>query len=130
MPALDDATTVDAPPEEVWKLLYDPSRFPEWWDGLASVEDVEDGRFTIYPEGYPDFPMPQMIETRQSGRRAVISCLVSNLRFEWVLEPEGERTRVRVHMEIPEEEAHRFDDQRQIVSRSLENLSRLAAASS
>jgi uncharacterized protein YndB with AHSA1/START domain len=128
MPALDDTTTAEAPPEEVWKLLYDPTRFPEWWDGMASVQDVEDDRFTIFPDGYPDFPMPQMLETRQAGRQAVISCLVSNIRIEWRLEPEGERTRITVHMDIPEEEAQRLEDQRQIVSRSLGNLARLAAA--
>jgi uncharacterized protein YndB with AHSA1/START domain len=128
MPELDDATTVNAPPEEVWKLLYDPARFPEWWDGMESVEEVTDRGFTMYPDGYPDFPMPQLLETRQAGRQAVISCLVSNLRIEWRLEPEGARTRVTVHMDIPEEEAQRLDDQRQVVSRSLDNLARLAAA--
>lgn len=30
-----------APPEEVWKLLYDPARFPEWWAGIAAVEAGE-----------------------------------------------------------------------------------------
>ena len=127
MPTFDDATTAQAPPEEVWKLLYDPGRFPEWWAGVGSIEDVEDGRFTLYPEGYPDFPMPQALETRQAGRQAVISCLVSNLRYEWRLEPEGDGTRVTVHVDIPEEEAKRLDDQREVVSRSLGNLARLAA---
>jgi hypothetical protein len=128
MPTFDDAITSKAPPEEVWKLLYDPGRFPEWWAGIGSIEDVRDGGFTLYPEGYPDFPMPQMLRTSQSGRQAVISCLVSDLRFEWRLEAEGVGTRIGVHVEIPEEEAKRLDDQRQVVSRSLGNLARLAAA--
>jgi uncharacterized protein YndB with AHSA1/START domain len=128
MPAFDDTATVHAAPEEVWKLLYDPSRFPEWWAGIASVEDVDGGGFTVYPEGYPDFPMPQALRTDRSGRHAVISCLVSNLRFEWRLEPVGDDTRIRVHVEIPEEEAKRLDDQRRVVSRSLANLARVAAA--
>jgi uncharacterized protein YndB with AHSA1/START domain len=34
MPHFDDAITTDAPPEEVWKLLYDTSRFPDWWEGV------------------------------------------------------------------------------------------------
>ena len=25
-----------APVEEVWKLLYDPARFPEWWEGIET----------------------------------------------------------------------------------------------
>ena len=39
-----------------------------------------------------------------------------------------EGTRIGVQVEIPEEEAKRLDDQREIVSRSLGNLARLAAA--
>jgi uncharacterized protein YndB with AHSA1/START domain len=128
MPTFDDTTTADAPPEEIWKLLYDPSRFPEWFPGVGSIEDVEDGRYTLYPEGYPDFPMPQKLETRQAGRQAVISCLVSNMSFEWRLEPDGQRTRISVHVEIPEEEAKRLDDQRDVISRALENLARYASA--
>jgi len=126
MPAFDDATTTAAPPEEVWKLLYDPSRFPEWWGGIESVKDVSDDGFTLYPEGYPDFPMPQKLETRRAGRHAVISCLVSNLRFEWRLEDQDGGTRISVHVEIPEEEAARLNDQRAEVSRSLQNLARIA----
>jgi uncharacterized protein YndB with AHSA1/START domain len=38
MPAFDDSTTTSAPVEEVWKLLYDPSRLVEWWDGVERVE--------------------------------------------------------------------------------------------
>ena len=127
MPTFDDATTAQAPPEEVWKLLYDPHRFPEWWAGVESIKDVSDDGFTMYPEGYPDFPMPQKLETRRAGRHAVISCLVSNMRFEWLLEEEDGGTHIRVHVDIPEEEAQRLDDQREEVSRSLANLARVAS---
>ena len=72
--------------------------------------------------------MPQKLETRQVGRQAVISCLVSNMSFEWRLEPDGERTRISVHVEIPEEEAARLDDQRNVISRAVENLARQASA--
>ena len=27
-----------APVEEVWKLLFDPTRFPEWWVGVETVQ--------------------------------------------------------------------------------------------
>ena len=128
MPAFHDSTVSPAPPEAVWKALYDPRRFPEWWVGIETVIDGRDGAYTAYPDGYPDFPMPQTLETRQDGRQAVISCLVSNLRFEWRLEPEGERTRISVHVEIPEEEAQRLDDQRTVISHALENLARHASA--
>src|SRR4051812_49372005 len=67
MPTLDDRMIAPAPPEEVWKILYDPSRFPEWWDGLESVDtDAEKGDFTRFSDGYPDYPMPQELETNRS----------------------------------------------------------------
>ena len=58
--------TAAAPPEDVWKILYDPARFPEWWAGVETVEpgaepadpDAAIG-YTMYPAGQPDFPMPQ-----------------------------------------------------------------------
>jgi uncharacterized protein YndB with AHSA1/START domain len=127
LPTFDDSTTTSAPVEEVWKLLYDPARFPEWWAGVETVEvDRRDG-FTLYPQGYPDFPMPQQLRTDGDGRRLTVSCLVSYLVFEWRLEALPDGTRIAVHVEIPEEEAHRLDTQRGAVSASLRSLAALAA---
>jgi uncharacterized protein YndB with AHSA1/START domain len=133
MPEFRDATTTAAPPEEVWKILYDPSRFPEWWVGLETVEteDSDSGderRYTMYPDGYPDFPMPQVLRTSRDEGRVVVSCLVSDLRFEWRLEPADEGTRITVEVEIPESEAHRLDGQREVIASSLVRLAELAAA--
>ena len=126
MPGFDDAITAAAPVEEVWKLLYDPARFPEWWAGVGSVQPRPEGGYTMYPEGYPDFPMPQQLRTDTDGRRVTISCLVSDLVFEWRLEPVDDGTRVGVHAELPEREAHRLADQRAAVSASLRSLAALA----
>jgi uncharacterized protein YndB with AHSA1/START domain len=129
MPTFDDATTTTAPVEEVWKLLYDPARLVEWWDGIERVEPRGTGGkgdMTVWPEGYPDFPMPQNLRTDADGHQVTISCLVSDLVFEWRLEPAGGGTRISVHVEIPEEEAARLDDQRAAVSASLRSLAALA----
>jgi uncharacterized protein YndB with AHSA1/START domain len=131
LPTFDDSTTTAAPVEEVWKLLYDPSRFPEWWVGIETVEPAgRDGKgdFTMYPAGYPDFPMPQELRADGDGQRLTISCLVSYLVFEWQLEMLEAGTRISVHVEIPEEEAHRLDSQRGTVSASLRSLAALASA--
>jgi uncharacterized protein YndB with AHSA1/START domain len=128
VPTFDDETTTTAPVEEVWKLLYDPARFPEWWRGIATVEPGGGGDFTMYPEGYPDFPMPQALRAETGGHRVTISCLVSDLVFAWQLDPlPGDGTRIGVHVEIPEQEAHRLDAQRDVISASLRALGELAA---
>jgi uncharacterized protein YndB with AHSA1/START domain len=127
----EDETTTAAAVEDVWKLLYDPGRFPEWWQGIEAVEaPAHDGRgdFTMYPDGYPDFPMPQQLRQDASGRRVTISCLVSDLVFAWRLEPlpATDGTRISVHVELPEQEAHRLEGQREVVSASLRALAALA----
>jgi uncharacterized protein YndB with AHSA1/START domain len=130
MPSFHDSAEAQAPPEEVWKLLYDPARFPDWWAGIGTVELGErDGSYTMYPEGYPDFPMAQMLDTAREQQRVTVSCLVSDLRFEWGLEPllDGSATRITVDVEIPETEAARLDGQRQTIRASLANLAELSA---
>jgi uncharacterized protein YndB with AHSA1/START domain len=127
MPSFHDTTTSAAPPEDVWKLLYDPSRFPEWWTGIETVEVTDSGSYTMYPNGYPDFPMAQLLDSQQDQRRVTVSCLVSDLRFEWRLEATGEGTRITIDVEMPDAEAHRLDGQRKIISTSMKQLAQLAA---
>ena len=129
MPSFHDETISAAAPEEVWKLLYDPARFPEWWAGVATIElGAGDGReFTLYPDGYPDFPMPQLLERGHEAGRVTISCMVSDLRFDWRLQPAGVGTRITVDVEIPDAEAHRLDTQRELVGTSLRRLAEVAA---
>ncbi len=127
MPSFHDAAASAAAPEEVWKLLYDPGRFPDWWAGIGTVEVRDAGQYTMYPEGYPDFPMAQLLDTQHDRQRVTVSCLVSDLRFEWRLEPDGDGTHITVEVEIPEAEAHRLDAQREIISMSMRRLAELAA---
>lgn len=128
MPSFHDTTTSSAAPEEVWKLLYDPARFPEWWSGIGTVDRDAPDRYTMYPEGYPDFPMAQLLDTRRQDQRVTVSCLVSDLRFEWRLAPNGDGTLIMVDVDIPEVEAHRLDAQREVISESLRRLAALACA--
>jgi uncharacterized protein YndB with AHSA1/START domain len=127
MPSFHDTATSQAPPEEVWKLLYDPSRFPDWWAGVGTVEVGGKGEYTMYPDGYPDFPMAQLLDTERDNQRVTVSCLVSELRFEWRLETVGTGTRITVEVDIPDAEAHRLETQRDAISASLRHLAELAA---
>ena len=76
MPAFDDSAVSPAAPQDVWLMLYDPLRFPLWWTGIetALAGDAKGGTadVTIYPDGYPDFPMltdssaaaPRIVDSR------------------------------------------------------------------
>jgi uncharacterized protein YndB with AHSA1/START domain len=134
MPTFEESTVSAAQPEEVWKLLYDPARFPEWWAGVGSVAPGTgpgaDGDYTMYPEGYPDFPMPQALTSSQESGTVKISCLVSDLSFDWRLRPAdtGHGTVISVHVQIPEQEAHRLETQHEVIRRSLARLAERAAA--
>jgi uncharacterized protein YndB with AHSA1/START domain len=128
VPSFRDSATSEAPPEEVWKLLYDPSRFPDWWAGIGTVEVNDEGEYTMYPDGYPDFPMAQLLDTQRDQQRVTVSCLVSDLRFEWRLEPAGDGTLIIVDVEIPDTEAHRLANQREIIQTSLQRLAQVASA--
>jgi uncharacterized protein YndB with AHSA1/START domain len=128
MPSFHDTADSAAPPEDVWKLLYDPSRFPDWWAGIGTVEITNAGEYTMYPDGYPDFPMAQLLETHQDQHRVTVSCLVSDLRFDWALEPTADGTRITVDVEIPDAETHRLDTQRDVITASMRRLAELAAS--
>jgi uncharacterized protein YndB with AHSA1/START domain len=131
MPEFDDRAVSSAPPEEVWKALYDPARFAEWWAGIESVVpggDERGGDITIYPEGYPDFPMPQELRVSEADRRVTISCMVSDIAMEWRLAPRADGgTDISVHVSLPEEEAQRLDAQKVEIRQSISRLAAVAA---
>jgi uncharacterized protein YndB with AHSA1/START domain len=116
-----------AAPEDVWKLLYDPSRFPDWWAGVGTVDVGREGEYTMYPDGYPDFPMSQLLETKREDQRVTVSCLVSDMRFEWQLQAADDGgTLITVDVEIPDTEAERLDTQREVISNAMKQLAELA----
>jgi uncharacterized protein YndB with AHSA1/START domain len=128
MPTFTMTTHTEGPVEEVWKLLHDPSRFPEWWEGIETVE-VSPTRtgaadYTVWPDGYPDYPMGQRLQ--EGPGRVTISCLVSDLMFTWQLRDAGDGTDIDVLVEVPEREAHRVPTQQRLIQTSLASLARLA----
>jgi hypothetical protein len=72
--------------------------------------------------------MAQLLDTQRDEQRVTVSCLVSDLRFQWRLEPAGHGTLITVEVEIPESEAHRLDSQREIIHTSLHRLAEVATA--
>ena len=130
MPEFALSASCRAPVEEVWKLLFDPARFPEWWVGIETVRADTPGEFTQWPTGYPDFPMPQKLRVDQAQERVTVSCQVSDIDVVWQLAESGTGTSIQVNVILPEREAHRFDGQRQVIEESLRRLSALAEAAS
>ena len=128
MPGFALSAGCRAPVEEVWKLLFDPSRFPQWWAGVETVRADAPGEFTLWPEGYPDFPMPQKLRVDQASERVTISCQVSDIEIVWQLAEDGPGTAIGVQVSLPEQEAHRLDGQHQIMQESLRRLAALAEA--
>ena len=108
MPEFTLSASCTGSAEEVWKLLYDPFRFSEWWCGTTRVEDVTDDTAVRYVAEWPDFPYPTRVTTRSDGVRVVISCLLSDIVQEWTLEPAGRGCTIRLHVEVPPSEAGRL----------------------
>ena len=131
MPPFSDAITTPAPPEEVWKLLYDASRFAEWWAGHRDLRGPRHGGAPhIYPDGYPDFPMPQRLRDHRATARPGRD-LLPGLRPPLRVAPGRATpagTRIEVEVDVPEEEAQRFERQREVAQKSLKNLAERARA--
>jgi uncharacterized protein YndB with AHSA1/START domain len=130
MPGFELTTDCRAPVEEVWKLLFDPDRFPDWWAGIEAVRKDAPGQFTVWPAGYPDFPMPQRLRTDQADGRVIISCQVSAIEMVWQLAEAGAGTSIHVSFTAPESQAHRVDGQHKLFEESLRRLTALAEAAS
>jgi uncharacterized protein YndB with AHSA1/START domain len=128
MPRFTLTTRTSAPVEEVWKLLFDPTRFPEWWAGVETVRVGGTGSYTMWPDGYPDFPMPQLLRTDRAAGKVTISCQVSDIEVVWQIGEQPDGSTVTVCVELPESEAHRLAGQREVIGASLRTLATLAEA--
>jgi len=130
MPEFAMSAVCRAPVEEVWKLLFDPARFPEWWVGIETVHQDAPGDFTLWLTGYPDFPMPQKLRVDQAHERVTISCQVLDIDIVWQLAEAGTGTSINLNVTLSERQAHRLDGQHQVIEESLRRLTTLAEAAS
>jgi uncharacterized protein YndB with AHSA1/START domain len=130
MPGFTVSADCRAPVEEVWKLLFDPAQFTQWWAGIETVRIDEPGEFTIWPAGHPDFPMPQKLLTDQASERVTISCQVFDIEIVFQLAESDAGTLICMNVSAPEREAQRLAGQHQLLEQSLRRLTALAEAAS
>lgn len=128
MPGFTLTATTGAPPEEVWKLLFDPIRFPEWWAGIGAARVDGAGAYTLWSEGDPDLPLPQRMRADHGDGRVMMSCRVNEIEFTWRLAERGTGTRITVDVAIAPATAHQLDRTRELIAASLPALAALAEA--
>ena len=128
MPGFTLTATAAAPVEEVWKLLFDPTRFPEWWAGIGTARVEEAGAYTLWPDGQPDYPMPQQMRADRGAGRVAMSCKVNDIEFSWQLAENGDGTGITVRVVIAPASAHQLDRTRELLAASLPRLAALAEA--
>ncbi len=78
--------TIEAPVEEVWRLVSDPHNLPRWWPRTARVENVD------RKDGGRRSQWTQVLETAEGrGVRADYRCVsaATNERYVWEQELEG-----------------------------------------
>jgi uncharacterized protein YndB with AHSA1/START domain len=128
MPGFTLTGEAHAPVEEVWKLLFDPSRFPDWWAGVDTVRVGSAGEHTVWYDGSPDFPMPRRLRADRVEGRVSISCVVSDIDFSWQLAEHGDGTHITARVDLPPSIAGLLDEQQELIARSLSALASLAEA--
>lgn len=117
-----DSRVIDAAPEEVWKLVFDPARHPEWRVGVGAVDGVRADGFVLHPEEDPALAVEHGMRVLPDGDGIVISCLESRTRFSWRLTPAGAGTRVDATIDLPEARAGARAIEREHLAVSLARL--------
>lgn len=95
------STRVAASPAEVWALITDVERFPEWRPGVTAIHRLEDrdGR-PVWREESATGPLTFWIEEWDPPRRLVARIVDEGLPFggRWTYEvsPDGDGARLRI----------------------------------
>ena len=94
MPVIEAEALVAAPAEEVFKILHDPTRHPEWWVGVDAVEGVrrqDDAlRFSVDSSDHPGTRLEQRQEPLAGGG-IVMTCLQLRHPLQMAADPRGRR---------------------------------------
>lgn len=103
-------TVVPARPEEVWGLVSDPERLPQWWPGVTRVEEVTGEAWTTVlssPRGKTvradytrvEAERPSLLVWRQEVDESPFERILADAVTTLVLSPSDEGTRVAIALE-------------------------------
>jgi len=99
---------VAAPPAEVWALLTDFSRMPDWSPELVRMVPLKRGGLRvgqwylgINRRGVVVWPSRNVVALLEPGRRLAWDTTSSGARWIWELEPTGTGTRVVHRRPVP-----------------------------
>jgi uncharacterized protein YndB with AHSA1/START domain len=102
---------VSGAPDDVWRIVSDPSRLPAWWPGVSRVEDASRDAWTtvlVSPKGKSvraDYSLvearePERLSWKQEVEESPFERLLSSASTEITLEPESSGgTRVRLTLD-------------------------------
>jgi uncharacterized protein YndB with AHSA1/START domain len=103
-------TVVPAPPEEVWGLVSDPARLPQWWPGVTRVEEATTEAWTTVlssPKGKSvrvdytrvEAEPERRLVWRQEVDQSPFERILASATTEIALAPDETGTRVRVALD-------------------------------
>jgi uncharacterized protein YndB with AHSA1/START domain len=110
MPTARRTRTIQAAPDEVWRVAGDPSHQPRWWPKVSRVEAVQAGAFTrVYAtaKGKPVRADFRIAEVDEPHRRRWVQ-VVEGTPFERflrsseevvVIEPDGHASSVTIEVQ-------------------------------
>jgi uncharacterized protein YndB with AHSA1/START domain len=107
---LKGETVVPAAPEEVWGLVSDPARLPQWWPGVLRVEEATPQAWTTVfssPKGKAvrvdytrvDAEPDRRLVWRQEIEQSPFERILASATTEIELAPEAGGTRVSVALD-------------------------------
>ena len=103
-------TLVPAPPEEVWRLVSDPARLPQWWPGVTRVEEATPETWTTVlssPKGKAvradytrlEIEPERRVSWRQEVEESPFERILAAAATEIALAPDEGGTRVTVALD-------------------------------
>jgi uncharacterized protein YndB with AHSA1/START domain len=107
MPTVRRERMLGAPREKVWALARDPEHMPRWWPSVSRVEEADEKSWTAVMQTArgktlrADYTVlesvePERLVWRHEIEESPFERIMSDSRYQLVLEPEGDGTRVKL----------------------------------